>query len=108
MPDGPGPVPTTNKWPDALAELGERVSCKLSGLAMPFGSVSEEALKPWIEYALDAFGVNRCFFASNFPVDAPYGTFDELYGTFSALTAHLGDEERDQLFAGNAERIYRL
>jgi len=36
-------------------------------------------LAPWLEYAIEAFGVDRCMFASNFPVDAMYGTFDELY-----------------------------
>jgi predicted TIM-barrel fold metal-dependent hydrolase len=93
---------------DALAKLGERVSCKLSGLAMPFGSMSAAALGPWLEYALETFGVDRCLFASNFPVDAAYGTFGELYETFCAVTASLDDEARDKLFAANAERVYRL
>jgi L-fuconolactonase len=93
---------------DALAAAGPRVVCKLSGLAMPFGSMAVDALGPWIEYALGAFGVDRCFFASNFPVDAVYGTFDELYTTFSDLTAGLDEAARAKLFAENAERIYRL
>ena len=46
-------------------------------------------------------------FASNFPVDSMYGTFDELYGVFSAVTRGLDSESRLKLFAGNAERIYR-
>lgn len=92
---------------DALAELGEHVVCKLSGLAMPLGSMNVDALGPWLEYAIEAFGIDRCMFASNFPVDAMYGTFDELYGSFSALTASLDDESREKLFAGNAERVYR-
>jgi predicted TIM-barrel fold metal-dependent hydrolase len=41
-------------------------------------------------------------------VDAVYGTFDELYTTFSELTAGLDEASRDKLFAGNAERVYRL
>jgi L-fuconolactonase len=93
---------------DALAGVGPQVVCKLSGLAMPFGSMHVDALGPWIEYALGAFGVDRCFFASNFPVDAVYGTFDELYTTFSDLTAGLDEAARAKLFAENAERIYRL
>lgn len=92
---------------DALAGLGDNVVCKLSGLAMPFGSMSQDALAPWLEYAIEAFGVDRCMFASNFPVDAAYGTFDELYATFSAVTAGLDGESRGRLFAGNAERVYR-
>ena len=93
---------------DALAAVGPQVVCKLSGLAMPFGSMHVDALGPWIEYALGAFGVDRCFFASNFPVDAVYGTFDELYTTFSDLTAGLDEASRAKLFAENAERIYRI
>ncbi len=67
---------------DALAGLGDNVSCKLSGLAMPLESMSADAFAPWLEYAIEAFGVDRCMFASNFPVDSMYGTFDELYAVF--------------------------
>ena len=81
--------------------------CKLSGLAMPFGSMSVDALAPWLEYAIEAFGVDRCMFASNFPVDAMYGTFDDLYEAFSTVTAGLDSESREKLFAANAERVYR-
>jgi predicted TIM-barrel fold metal-dependent hydrolase len=35
-----------------------------------------------------------------------YGTFDELYDTFSAVTANLDSESRGKLFAANAERVY--
>lgn len=92
---------------DALAALGDNVLCKLSGLAMPLGSMRADLFAPWLEYAIDAFGVDRCMFASNFPVDSMYGTFDELYGAFSSVTAGLDTESRDNLFARNAERVYR-
>ncbi len=92
---------------DALAGLGDNVLCKLSGLAMPLGVMSVEAFAPWIEHAIDAFGVHRCMFGSNFPVDGLHGTFDELYSTFVEVTAGLDPAARDQLFASNAERVYR-
>ncbi len=97
-------------WRDgmhALAEIGDNVMCKLSGLAMPLESVRVHALAPWLEYAIEAFGVDRCMFASNFPVDSMFGTFDELYTTFSDVTAGLDPESREKLFAANAERVYR-
>ena len=62
---------------------------------------------PWIEPAIELFGVDRCMFASNFPVDGMHGTFDELYTAFAAVTAGLDDDARDKLFAANAERVYR-
>jgi L-fuconolactonase len=93
---------------DALSGLGANVVCKLSGLAMPLEAMSVGAYSPWLEYAIEAFGVDRCMFASNFPVDSMYGTFDELYRVFSAVTAGLDTESRSKLFAGNAESIYRV
>ncbi len=92
----------------ALAALGDNVVCKLSGLAMPLESMAADAFAPWIEPAIEAFGVDRCFFASNFPVDGMHGTFDDLYEAFSTITAGLDDESRDKLFAANAERTYRI
>jgi len=92
----------------ALAGTGERVVCKLSGLAMPLGSMDPAVLAPWIEEAVDLFGVDRCMFASNFPVDGLHGTFDELLRAYATIVAGLDDEARDRLFAGNAARVYRL
>jgi L-fuconolactonase len=91
----------------ALATLGPNIHCKLSGLAMPFDTMKAESFKRWINHCLELFGTERCFFASNFPVDGVAGTFDELYTTYSSLTADLGADERERLFATNAEGVYR-
>jgi predicted TIM-barrel fold metal-dependent hydrolase len=91
----------------ALAQVSEHVVCKLSGLAMPLGTMAPEALAPWIEPAIEAFGVDRCLFASNFPVDGLHGTLDELLTAYASLTAALDDGDRDKLFAANAMRTYR-
>ncbi|OYN76721.1 amidohydrolase family protein [Mycolicibacterium sphagni] len=92
---------------NALGSLGDNVLCKLSGLAVPLGSMTIEVLAPWLEYAIEAFGADRCMFASNSPVDGMCGTFDELYSTYSAVAARLDIDARDKIFAGNAERVYR-
>jgi predicted TIM-barrel fold metal-dependent hydrolase len=90
----------------ALAGLGPHVTCKLSGLAMPMQSMATETFAPWIHGAIELFGTDRCMFASNFPVDGMHGTYDDLYSTYDELTADLDEATRDQLFAGNAERVY--
>lgn len=91
---------------DALASLGDKVLCKLSGLAMPLGSLAVEVVAPWLEYAIDAFGIDRCMFASNFPVDGMHGTLDQLWTTYSTVTGSLSADDRDKLFASTAERVY--
>jgi predicted TIM-barrel fold metal-dependent hydrolase len=90
-----------------LASLGTNVHCKLSGLAMPFRTMNPEVFRRWIEYCLETFGVDRCFFGSNFPPDGSGGTFDELYSAFATLTDGLDAEDREKVFAANAERVYR-
>ena len=92
----------------ALAAVGDNVHCKLSGLAMPLGSMAADSFRPWLEPALEAFGIERCFFASNFPVDGLHGTLDQLWSAYDEVTAGLDSESRDKLFATNAERIYRI
>ena len=91
----------------ALAGLGERVACKLSGLAMPLGTIGAAAFAPWIEPAIERFGPERCMFASNFPVDGLHGTLDQLWAAYDEVTAGLGAAAREQLFAATAERVYR-
>jgi predicted TIM-barrel fold metal-dependent hydrolase len=36
-----------------------------------------------------------------------HGTLDELWSSYSTVTAGFSDDDRDKLFAANAERIYR-
>jgi predicted TIM-barrel fold metal-dependent hydrolase len=91
----------------ALADVGERVVCKLSGLAMPLGAMDAAVFAPWVEYAIEAFGADRCMFASNFPVDGLHGTLDRLFTVYADVTAGLDDTARDALFAATAERVYR-
>jgi predicted TIM-barrel fold metal-dependent hydrolase len=95
------------KGMSALAALGSNVNCKLSGLAMPLRSIGADTFKPWVHFCLEVFGVDRCMFASNFPVDGMHGTFNDLYSAYDQLTVDLDSEARNMLFASNAERVYR-
>ena len=90
---------------DALADAGDNVVCKLSGLAMPLGEMSVDAFRPWVEHALGAFGAARCMFASNFPVDGMHGSLDQLLTVMSELVPA---DDQDAVFAATAERVYRL
>jgi len=47
-------------------------------------------------------------FASDFPVESVHGTFDAFYSAFDAILAGFSADERDRLFARNAEAIYRI
>jgi predicted TIM-barrel fold metal-dependent hydrolase len=72
--------------------------------------------KPWtlqvngvvIRETIGMFGVDRCMFASNFPVDSVKASWDWIYTQFKYVTAGLPDEDRRKLFADNAIRFYRM
>ena len=97
------------------------VRLKLGGLAMPrmgFGfeladrPVSSErmaqAWKPWIDACIDAFGVDRCLFESNFPVDKVGCSYGVLWNAFQRIAQGYSTADRDALFAGTAARTYRI
>ena len=52
---------------------------------------------------IDLFGVERCFFASNFPVDLKSGwPAARLFGAFARLVGAMPEADRQRLFADNA------
>jgi predicted TIM-barrel fold metal-dependent hydrolase len=67
-----------------------------------------ESIRPFVLQTIEAFGVSRCMFASNFPVDKLFSDFDTLYAAFHEITAPFSFEERRMLFHDNAARYYRL
>ena len=47
-------------------------------------------------------------FESNFPVDKVSCSYNVLWSCFKRLTEGFSETERTALFAGTAERVYRL
>jgi predicted TIM-barrel fold metal-dependent hydrolase len=67
-----------------------------------------DSLRPFVLQTLELFGTDRCLFASNFPVDRLFASFARQYSAYQSLAATLSATERAQVFATNAERIYRI
>ena len=97
-------------WRDAMRGLAAcpNVAVKISGLGQPGRRWTAEANGGIVRTVIDLFGVPRCMFASNFPVDSLCASFAEIYGGFDALTRGFSADERQALFAGNAQRIYGM
>jgi len=97
-------------WKKAMRTLAgaPNVSCKISGLGMGDWKWTVESIRPFVLDALDAFGVERCMFASNFPVDKLFSSYDDLFDAFKTITRNFSAAERAALFHDNAARVYRL
>jgi predicted TIM-barrel fold metal-dependent hydrolase len=98
------------RWQRGMRELAAapNVVVKISGLGTVDWNWTVKSIRPFVLQTIEDFGVFRCMFASNFPVDKLYSDFDTLYAAFREITAHFSAEERQMLFHDNAERYYRL
>ena len=61
-----------------------------------------------IRWCIDRFGVERCMFESNFPVDMASCSYTVLWNSFKRLTAGASKDDRAKLFHDTAARVYRL
>jgi predicted TIM-barrel fold metal-dependent hydrolase len=98
-------------WSAALRRVAaaENVVCKVSALASgadPHWTV--ESIRRWVLGCIDAFGPQRCMFASNWPVDKLFGTYSGLLRAYQQIVADFSVDEQAGLFAANAERVYRI
>lgn len=92
---------------EALAAL-PHVSVKISGVGFAFRPWSLEQIRPYVLETIEIFGTDRAMFASNFPTDKLFGSFDAHLDAYNAIVADFSTDERAALFAGNANRIYRM
>ncbi|EJT01575.1 putative amidohydrolase (plasmid) [Rhizobium sp. CCGE 510] len=97
-------------WRSGMNVLAQapNVACKISGLGMGDWTWTTESIRPYVEEAINAFGTDRCMFASNFPVDKLFSSYDAIWNAFKAITGSFTLDERHILFYRNAERFYQL
>jgi len=67
-----------------------------------------QATKPNYDHTIAVFGVERCMFESNFPVDMVSCSYNVVWNSFKRLTASYSDAEKAALYHDTAHRVYRL
>jgi L-fuconolactonase len=110
-------------WRKDILEIAKcaNVYCKLGGLGMvsvgfdfhehelpPSSEDLAAAWRPYIETCIEAFGVDRCMFESNFPPDKQSCGYTELWNAFKRITASASAPEKKALYSGTAAKVYRL
>ena len=84
------------------------MTLKLSGLGRRDRSWPHEGNRQVVREAIAIFGVSRCMFASNFPVDGLCVGYQALFDAFKAFVADRPAADQRALFHDNAVRIYRI
>jgi L-fuconolactonase len=112
-----------NEWQSALSELAtcENVLLKLGGIGMPSfgqlwheqpgGATSEQIAAVYgddFRWCIEKFGVERCMFESNFPVDKVSFSYVAIWNAFKLIAAGASASEKRALFHDTAVRAYRI
>ncbi len=111
------------EWKRGTAELAkhENLFMKLGGLGMPNagffwyerptppGSAElAEAMAPFYLWCIEQFGVDRCMFESNFPVDKVSYSYVNMWNAFKRIVKDFSPREKAALFHDTAVSAYRL
>lgn len=97
-------------WREAMSAVARQpnVAVKISGIGVPGSPWTVELNRRVVLETIDCFGVERCMFASNFPVDSLVASFSTLFEGFMTITESFSEAERLKLFHDNAVRFYRM
>lgn len=107
-------------WRKAIEALSRcpNVSVKLGGLGMaicgfslskdPGSAELAQAWRPYIEPCLEAFGVERAMFESNFPADKDTCSYVAVWNAHKRIASGASVAEKAKLFRDNARAFYRL
>ncbi|MGH1477905.1 MAG: amidohydrolase family protein [Geminicoccales bacterium] len=97
-------------WRKAMASLADapNVAVKISGLGSPGAAWTVDLNGPVIRDVVAMFGVERCMFASNFPVDSLCADYGTIYRGFFDVTKTMSKVDQAKLFHDNAARLYQL
>lgn len=98
------------RWRAAIGHLAaaENVVVKISGLGQADHRWTVASIRPWVLACIEAFGVERSLFASNWPVDRLYSSYGDVLDAYDEITTGFSEAEREALFAGTAERVFQL
>ena len=100
------------EWSDTFKPLVRysNIHCKLSGLVTEanWHTWQIEDLRPYVDRALESFGVDRMMFGSDYPVCLLAATYDRVLDAFQEILKDLSDADREKIFANNAAKFYRL
>lgn len=97
-------------WRRGMQALADcpNVFLKVSELGLPNGTWDSASNRRVIREAVDLFGFERSMFASNLPVGNLSATFTEIVADVIGALPHATESELRALFAGTAQRFYRV
>lgn len=98
------------RWRAGMRSLAavENTVVKISGLGMGDHRWTVDSLRPWVLECIEAFGVERSFFGTNWPLDRLYSSYGDVVDAYAEIIRDFTADEQRALFSANANRIFRI
>jgi L-fuconolactonase len=99
-------------WRNRMIDMSKRgnVCCKLSGMVTEdsWSRWSIESLRPYLDCAVEAFGVDRLITGSDWPVCLVATSYAGWWELLRDYFAAFSEDERAKIFGATAKNIYKL
>ena len=101
------------RWGDDLKAAAENpnVYGKISGLGTASGnwdSDGPEDVKPYVAYAIETFGPDRCMVGGDWPVSVLAGGYGKAWAAYRSILAGYPADVQAQVLSGTAIQFYGL
>jgi predicted TIM-barrel fold metal-dependent hydrolase len=99
-----------SRWKNGMAAAAEadNIICKISGLGMSDHNWTVDSIRPFVLHCIETFGVDRCLFATNWPIDWLWSSYDAVVDAYTEIVAGFSRDEQTALLSRNTERLYRI
>ncbi len=99
-------------WSAYMKEVStySHVHIKLSGMVTEanWSSWKTKDIKPYVDFCLENFSVDRLMFGSDWPVSLLAGSYERVVDVFQECIKELSQAEQDQLMGKTAVKFYNL
>jgi L-fuconolactonase len=102
----------TNEWKDAIHAVGAypNAYCKISGMVTEadWKRWKPEHFRVYMETVVDAFGVDRIMYGSDWPVCLVAASYQQVLQIVRDYFSSFSETEQAAFFGGNAIKFYNL
>lgn len=98
------------RWRTAMDVMAQspNITMKISGLGMGDPLWTVESIRPYVLGSIEAFGVDRVVFGTNWPVDRMFSSYPDVIDAYAEIISGFSPDEQTRMFSQNAERLFRI
>tara|TARA_B100001123_G_scaffold120950_1_gene140809 strand:+ start:1422 stop:2294 length:873 start_codon:yes stop_codon:yes gene_type:complete len=90
------------------ASKAENIYIKISGLGMGDNNWSVDSIRPYVLHCIDSFGPSRVIFATNWPIDSLWSSYENVVDSYLDIIQDFSSDEKVAMFSANTRNLYSI